>query len=1078
MSDFYQKIIILSLVFLPAIAVHGQGFVTTWQTTTPNEQITIPTIGVGYNYTVNWGDGSIDTNVTGNTSHTYASAGNHTVTITGDFPRIYFNDVAVDKDKILEINQWGAIAWTSMEGAFHGCTNLTVPATDAPDLIGVVSMISMFEKCGAFNEPVNHWDVSNITDMTGLFRGASSFNQPLDNWDVGNVRLMDWMFNAASSFNQDIGGWNVGNVTNMQHMFHEAGSFNRNIGGWNVGNVTNMQHMFHGAILFNQDIGGWNVRNVTEMQSMFQNATIFNQNLEAWDMSNVVAMNSMFAFARFFNQPLNGWNVSNVTDMGGMFSNARDFNQDIGAWNVSNVTEMGGMFASARGFNQDIEAWNVSNVTNMGNMFSSASDFNQPLNAWDVSLVTNMDNMFEDASSFNQYLGSWTSNAINRNNMFINSGMDCNNYSATLVGWETNTSANNVILDADGLQYSTNVADVVNELVNNRSWTINGHTPSAGECRLFEIDAIANANVNENAAYTSVTPNLSGGTPIGNVIYSISGGADAADFTINATTGVVSMVGRDFESPADANTDNVYEIEITATDDDNNSDTETWTVTVNDQIEVANFTIDAIANANINENAVYTSVTPNLSGDTPIGNVTYTISGGADAADFTINGTTGVVSMVARDFESPVDANTDNIYEIEITAADDDNNSDTETWTVTVNDQIEVANFTIDAIANANVNENAAYTSVTPNLSGGTPIGNVIYSISGGADAADFTINATTGVVSMVGRDFESPADANTDNVYEIEITATDDDNNSDTETWTVTVIDDVTDNFSPPTGLSLSNQQINENEPAGTFIGILSAQDPDIGDSHTFSLLGTNASLFTIQDDSLKAAGPFNFEQRNAYNLTIQVEDAKGLTFSNQFEILVLNVNESPTEIILSNNTVNEEDIVIDVGILSTVDEDAADTHNYTILAGDHSSFFDIVDDRLITDESLVSNDGTQYIISVQSEDSQGLTITRDFVITVVRKVHNEFNFPNAFTPNGDQENDTWEIPFLDLVDDCKVLIMDRNGNVVFKSIGYDTPWDGSYGGNKLPKGTYFYIIQESRQGENKIHKGYVVIL
>ncbi|TRX50198.1 T9SS type B sorting domain-containing protein, partial [Fulvivirga sp. M361] len=592
------------------------------------------------------------------------------------------------------------------------------------------------------------------------------------------------------------------------------------------------------------------------------------------------------------------------------------------------------------------------------------------------------------------------------------------------------------------------------------------------------IDAIANANVNENSVYTSVTPNLSGDMPIGNVTYTISGGADAVDFTINGTTGVVSMVVRDFESPVDANTDNVYEIEITATDDDNNSDTETWTVTVTDQIEVANFTIDAIANANVNENSVYTSVTPNLSGDMPIGNVTYTISGGADAADFTINGITGVVSMVVRDFESPVDANTDNVYEIEITATDDDNNSDMETWTVTVIDQIEVANFTIDAIANANVNENSVYTSVTPNLSGDTPIGNVTYTISGGADAADFTINGTTGVVSMVVRDFESPVDANTDNVYEIEITATDDDNNSDTETWTVTVIDDVIDNFSPPTGLSLSNQQINENEPAGTFIGILSAQDPDTGDSHTFSLLGTNASLFTIQDDSLKAAGPFNFEQQDVYTLTIQVEDAQGFTFSDQFEILVLNVNESPTEIILSNNTVNEEDIVIEVGILSTVDEDVADTHSYTILAGDHSSFFNIADDRLITDESLASDNGTQYTISVQSEDLGGLTITRDFVITVARKVQNEFNFPNAFTPNGDHENDTWEIPFLDLVDDCKVLIMDRDGNVVFESIGYDAPWDGTYGGNKLPKSTYFYIIRESRQGENQIHKGYVVIL
>ena len=63
------------------------------------------------------------------------------------------------------------------------------------------------------------------------------------------------------------------------------------------------------------------------------------------------------------------------------------------------------------------------------------------------------------------------------------------------------------------------------------------------------------------------------------------------------------------------------------------------------------FTIDAIANANINENAVYTGPTPSLSGATPVGTLTYTL-GGADAGDFTIAPTTGVVSMVGRDFET------------------------------------------------------------------------------------------------------------------------------------------------------------------------------------------------------------------------------------------------------------------------------------------------------------------------------------------------------------------------------------------------------------------------------------------
>jgi hypothetical protein len=89
----------------------------------------------------------------------------------------------------------------------------------------------------------------------------------------------------------------------------------------------------------------------------------------------------------------------------------------------------------------------------------------------------------------------------------------------------------------------------------------------------------------------------------------------------------------------------------------------------------------------------YTSVTPNITG-TPIGNVTYTL-GGADAADFTIDANTGVVSMVARDYENPVDDNTDNVYEVTITATDDDGNAASESWTVTVQDVVETATFSI-----------------------------------------------------------------------------------------------------------------------------------------------------------------------------------------------------------------------------------------------------------------------------------------------------------------------------------------------------------------------------------------------
>lgn len=91
------KIRLILLFFLFVVFANGQTeFVTTWRTNNPgiseNNQITIPTFPEEtYNYTVDWGDGTSDTVVTGDITHTYAASGIYTVSITGMFPRIYFN---------------------------------------------------------------------------------------------------------------------------------------------------------------------------------------------------------------------------------------------------------------------------------------------------------------------------------------------------------------------------------------------------------------------------------------------------------------------------------------------------------------------------------------------------------------------------------------------------------------------------------------------------------------------------------------------------------------------------------------------------------------------------------------------------------------------------------------------------------------------------------------------------------------------------------------------------------------------------------------------------------------------------
>ena len=62
----------------------------------------------------------------------------------------------------------------------------------------------MFRDAISFNQPLENWNVYNVTDMFIMFWGARSFNQPLNNWNVSKVTDMRYMFNSASSFNQPL----------------------------------------------------------------------------------------------------------------------------------------------------------------------------------------------------------------------------------------------------------------------------------------------------------------------------------------------------------------------------------------------------------------------------------------------------------------------------------------------------------------------------------------------------------------------------------------------------------------------------------------------------------------------------------------------------------------------------------------------------------------------------------------------------------------------------------------------------------------------------------------------------------
>ena len=387
-------------------------FVTTWRTTTPDGSITIPVGGATGTYTIDWGDGTTSTGVSGGQTHTYAESGDHMVSISGDFTRIHLDNQQPNAGKLLSIDRWGDMEWSSMNSAFEGASNMVYNATDIPNLSGATDISSMFYGAASFDGDLSDWDVSGATDMSYMFYQALEFDGDLSDWDVSGATDMSYMFYQALEFDGDLSDWDTSDVANMAGMFQKTYAFNGDLSGWNTSNVSDMADMFQGAAAFNGDLSGWNTSGVTDMSFMFNLAAKFNGDLSDWDTSDVANMAGMFWNAAKFNGDISGWDTSGVTDMTYMFNQDSVFSGDLSGWNTSNVTNMAGMFQDASRFRSNLSNWDTSEVTDMRGMFARAYVFNGDISGWDVSAVTNMATMFWDTYAFNGDISGWDVSAV------------------------------------------------------------------------------------------------------------------------------------------------------------------------------------------------------------------------------------------------------------------------------------------------------------------------------------------------------------------------------------------------------------------------------------------------------------------------------------------------------------------------------------------------------------------------------------------------------------------------------------------------------------------------------------------
>ena len=115
-----------------------------------------------------------------------------------------------------------------------------------------------------------------------------------------------------------------------------------------------------------------------------------------------------------------------------------------------------------------------------------------------------------------------------------------------------------------------------------------------------------------------------------------------------------------------------------------------------------------------------------------------------------------------------------------------------------------------------------------------------------------------------------------------------------------------------------------------------------------------------------------------------------------------------------------------------------------------------------------------SRYSVTVSRADG---SVARDTVVVLVQDCAGvRLAIPQGFTPDGDGVNDTWTIPNLGAFPDVAVRVFDRFGHTVYESPQYDNQWQGTYDGQPLPTGTYYYSI--TTEPDRQTYRGAVTIL
>ncbi|MCZ8129317.1 MAG: cadherin domain-containing protein [Microcystis sp. LE19-114.1B] len=361
---------------------------------------------------------------------------------------------------------------------------------------------------------------------------------------------------------------------------------------------------------------------------------------------------------------------------------------------------------------------------------------------------------------------------------------------------------------------------------------------------------------------------------------------------------------------------------------------------------------------------------------------TYSLIGGTGSTDnslFQISGNRLLTNAIF-DYESK------NSYSIRVQTSDSNGGVFQKALTINVNDVNENENPTDLSLSNNSVAENSPLNTLIGDFTTTDPdTGNTFtYSLvtgTGDTDNSLFTIDGNQLKTN-------TPLNYESKNSYSIRVKTTDQGGLSYEKQLTVSV-SDVNEN---PTNLNLSNNTVAENSPLNTLIGNFNTTDPDTGNTFSYSLVtgigSTDNSLFTIDGNQLKTNTPLDYETKNNYSIRVKTTDQGGLSYEKQLTVSITDVNESPTDVTLSNNTVAENSPLNTlIGNFTTTDPDTGNTFTYSLVTGIGStdnSLFTIDGNQLKTNTPLNYETKNNYSIRVKTTDQGGLSYEKQLTVNV----------------------------------------------------------------------------------------------